>query len=76
MVYFQNPENALKRAKEFIEVGKKTDALEVLHEVLRMRRHRQYQVSYSSLLQLFDFKCSIFKTLLSAIAALLPPPSA
>ena len=43
MVYFQNPENALKRAKEFIEVNKKTDALETLHEVLRMRRHRQYQ---------------------------------
>lgn len=43
MVYFQNPENALKRAKEFIEVNKKSDALETLHEVLRMRRHRQYQ---------------------------------
>ena len=43
MVYFQNPENALKRAKEFIEVNKKNDALDTLHEVLRMRRHRQYQ---------------------------------
>jgi hypothetical protein len=37
---FQKPENALRRAEELIEVGKKVDALETLHSALQHRKFR------------------------------------
>ncbi|UYV70311.1 EIF3A [Cordylochernes scorpioides] len=41
--HFQKPENALKRASEFIEVGKHQRALSVLLDVVKSRRHRTWQ---------------------------------
>jgi len=37
---FQKPENALKRAEELIEVGKKQDALETLHAAIQYKKFR------------------------------------
>ncbi|XP_063163296.1 eukaryotic translation initiation factor 3 subunit A [Candoia aspera] len=42
-VYFQRPENALKRANEFLEVGKKQPALDVLYDVMKSKKHRTWQ---------------------------------
>lgn len=41
--YFQRPENALKRAQEFLDVGKLKPALDVLSDVLRSKKHRTWQ---------------------------------
>uniref|UniRef100_A0A2K5RI80 Eukaryotic translation initiation factor 3 subunit A n=1 Tax=Cebus imitator TaxID=2715852 RepID=A0A2K5RI80_CEBIM len=41
--YFQRPENALKRANEFLEVGKKQPALDVLYDVMKSKKHRTWQ---------------------------------
>ncbi|XP_073338777.1 eukaryotic translation initiation factor 3 subunit A [Pagrus major] len=41
--YFQRPENALKRANEFLEVGKKQPALDVLYDVIKSKKHRTWQ---------------------------------
>ncbi|XP_015928347.1 eukaryotic translation initiation factor 3 subunit A [Parasteatoda tepidariorum] len=41
--YFQRPENALKRANEFIDVGKKQRALDALCDVIKSRKHRTWQ---------------------------------
>jgi len=38
--YYQRPENALKKANEFIDVGKPTRALDALYEVIKNRRNR------------------------------------
>merc|ERR1719210_2706175 len=40
MSSFQKPENALKRAQELVEVGKKMDALITLHDALQYRKFR------------------------------------
>lgn len=40
MVIFQKPENALRRATELLEVSRKQDALETLHDVIKNRRAR------------------------------------
>ncbi|XP_013781691.1 eukaryotic translation initiation factor 3 subunit A-like [Limulus polyphemus] len=40
--YFQRPENALKRANEFIDVGKKQRALDALYDVIKSRKHRTW----------------------------------
>lgn len=37
-IYFQKPEAALKRAEELIKVGKEADALETLHDTIKVRR--------------------------------------
>ncbi|KFM57471.1 Eukaryotic translation initiation factor 3 subunit A, partial [Stegodyphus mimosarum] len=42
-LYFQRPENALKRANEFIDVGKKQRALDALYDVIKSRKHRTWQ---------------------------------
>lgn len=34
--FFQKPEAALQRAQEFISVGKEQDALEALHDVIKV----------------------------------------
>lgn len=39
---FLKPENALKRAEEFIDVGKKQRALDTLFEVIRSKKHRTW----------------------------------
>ncbi|KAL5284743.1 EIF3A family protein [Megaselia abdita] len=40
--FMQRPENALKRANEFIEVGKPSRALDTLQEVFRSKKHMTY----------------------------------
>ncbi|GFU02002.1 eukaryotic translation initiation factor 3 subunit A [Nephila pilipes] len=42
-LYFQRPENALKRANEFSDVGKKQAALDALYDVIKSRKHRTWQ---------------------------------
>ncbi|GBM00210.1 Eukaryotic translation initiation factor 3 subunit A [Araneus ventricosus] len=41
--YFQRPENALKRANEFSDVGKQQAALDALYDVIKSRKHRTWQ---------------------------------
>jgi len=40
--YYQRPENALKKATEFIEVGKPTRALDTLYDVIKGKKHRAF----------------------------------
>jgi len=40
MASFQKPENALKRAEELVEIGKKQDAIDTLHLAIHNRRWR------------------------------------
>uniref|UniRef100_A0A915IK11 Eukaryotic translation initiation factor 3 subunit 10 n=1 Tax=Romanomermis culicivorax TaxID=13658 RepID=A0A915IK11_ROMCU len=42
MVTWLKPENALRRANELVEVGRKQDALDTLHEVIKNRKVRQW----------------------------------
>ncbi|CAG2108335.1 unnamed protein product [Medioppia subpectinata] len=49
-IYFHRLENALKRAKEFIDVGKKPRALEILCDVLRSRKHRTWQKKHEDIM--------------------------
>ena len=35
--FFQKPETALKRAQELISVGKELDALETLHDTIKVQ---------------------------------------
>lgn len=56
-VYFQKLENALKRANEFIDVGKKTRALEILCDVLRSRKHRQWQKKHEDIMMKYLELC-------------------
>eukprot|EP00512_Aurantiochytrium_limacinum_P004623 CAMPEP_0171496992 /NCGR_PEP_ID=MMETSP0958-20121227/7013_1 /TAXON_ID=87120 /ORGANISM="Aurantiochytrium limacinum, Strain ATCCMYA-1381" /LENGTH=1031 /DNA_ID=CAMNT_0012031163 /DNA_START=207 /DNA_END=3302 /DNA_ORIENTATION=+ len=51
------PENVLKRADEFIAVGKKKQALEVLYELLSQRRFRQWQPSHVQVMERFMDLC-------------------
>ncbi|KAF6024761.1 EIF3A [Bugula neritina] len=48
--YFQKPENALKRASEFIEVSKPEQALEVLYDVIKSKRHRTWQKTHEPIM--------------------------
>ncbi|CAG2176311.1 unnamed protein product [Oppiella nova] len=49
-IYFHRLENALKRANEFIDVGKKPRALEILCDVLRSRKHRTWQKKHEDIM--------------------------
>ncbi|XP_064383667.1 eukaryotic translation initiation factor 3 subunit A-like isoform X2 [Halichondria panicea] len=56
--YFQKPENALKRANEFIKVGEKESALAVLNDVLRSRKHRgKWTSTHEDIMRLFTQLC-------------------
>eukprot|EP01135_Chromosphaera_perkinsii_P012199 Nk52_evm18s2612 gene=Nk52_evmTU18s2612 len=50
MVYFQQPENALKRAEELIDVDKKASALEALSDVISSKRHRTWNKTLEQIL--------------------------
>ncbi|RWS09568.1 Eukaryotic translation initiation factor 3 subunit A-like protein [Dinothrombium tinctorium] len=56
-VYFHRLENALKRANEFIDVGKKARALEILCDVLRSRKHRQWQKKHEDIMNKYLELC-------------------
>lgn len=56
-VYFQRLENALKRANEFIDVGKKTRALEILCDVLRSRKHRAWKKEHEDIMMKYLELC-------------------
>eukprot|EP00122_Pirum_gemmata_P016121 Pgem_evm1s15064 len=58
MVYFQKPENALKRATELIEVGKNSSALEVLYDVISNKRNRQWSTTMEEIIHLFLDLCT------------------
>ncbi|XP_071827297.1 eukaryotic translation initiation factor 3 subunit A-like [Apostichopus japonicus] len=55
--YFQRPENALKRANEFIDVGKKEPALEVLCDVIKSKRHRTWQKIHEPIMEKYLGLC-------------------
>ncbi|GBG31832.1 Eukaryotic translation initiation factor 3 subunit A [Hondaea fermentalgiana] len=55
--YVVKPENVLKRADEFIAVGKKKQALEVLYEFLSLRRNRQWQPAHIQVMERFMDLC-------------------
>lgn len=48
--HFIKPENALKRADEYINIGNKAGALNLLHDVLSQRRIKTWQKSYESIM--------------------------
>ncbi|KAG9509288.1 Eukaryotic translation initiation factor 3 subunit A, partial [Fragariocoptes setiger] len=47
---FLRIENALKRANEFIDVGKKANALETLCDAIRAKRHRSWQKCHEEIM--------------------------
>nr|XP_037283857.1 eukaryotic translation initiation factor 3 subunit A-like [Rhipicephalus microplus] len=55
--YFQRPENALKRAREFIDVGKKHRALDALYDVIKSRKHRTWQKVHEPIMQQYLELC-------------------
>eukprot|EP00054_Salpingoeca_dolichothecata_P012469 m.69177 g.69177 ORF g.69177 m.69177 type:complete len:1174 (-) comp19963_c2_seq1:181-3702(-) len=50
MFYGQRPDTALKRAEEFEGVGKPLMALELLHEVISMRKYRTWSKTHEEIL--------------------------
>jgi translation initiation factor 3 subunit A len=57
-MYFQKTENALKRAKEFIEVDKKESGLECLNDVIHSKKHRQtWTTTHELIMKLFVELC-------------------
>jgi len=55
--YFHRLENALKRANEFIDVGKKVEALMILCDVLRSRKHRTWQKYHEDIMMKYLELC-------------------
>ncbi|XP_071946958.1 eukaryotic translation initiation factor 3 subunit A-like isoform X2 [Antedon mediterranea] len=56
-IYFQKPENALKRAKEFIDVGKKQPALDALYDVIKSKKHRTWQKIHEPIMKMYLTLC-------------------
>ncbi|XP_002738406.1 eukaryotic translation initiation factor 3 subunit A [Saccoglossus kowalevskii] len=55
--YFQRPENALKRANEFIDVGKKQPALDALYDVIKSKKHRTWQKIHEPIMEKYLVLC-------------------
>ncbi|ELU00557.1 hypothetical protein CAPTEDRAFT_162196 [Capitella teleta] len=55
--FFQRPENALKRAKEFIDVGKKQRALDALYDVIKSKKHRTWQKIHEPIMETYLTLC-------------------
>lgn len=55
--YFQRPENALKRANEFIDVGKKQRALDALYDVIKSKKHRTWQKIHEPIMEKYLALC-------------------
>ncbi|XP_003741206.1 eukaryotic translation initiation factor 3 subunit A [Galendromus occidentalis] len=55
--YFLRPESALKRAQEFIDVGKEASALDALYEVIKSRKHRTWQKVHEPIMTLYLKLC-------------------
>lgn len=55
--YFQRPENALKRADEFIDVGKKQRALDALYDVIKSKKHRTWQKTHEPIMEKYLLLC-------------------
>ncbi|KAH9508602.1 Eukaryotic translation initiation factor 3 subunit A [Bulinus truncatus] len=55
--YFQKPENALKRADEFIDVGKKQRALDALYDVIKSKKHRTWQKTHEPIMEKYLELC-------------------
>jgi translation initiation factor 3 subunit A len=47
---FARPENALKRAEELENVGQKSLALQVLHDIITSKKHRTWSKTYESIM--------------------------
>lgn len=56
-VHFQRLDNALKRANEFIDVGKSLKALEILSDVLKSKKHRVWQQKHEEIMYKFLELC-------------------
>ncbi|CAF0741705.1 unnamed protein product [Brachionus calyciflorus] len=56
-MYFAKPESALKRAEEFMDVGKKRRALEALYEVIRSKKHRTWQKIHEEIMKKYLVLC-------------------
>uniref|UniRef100_F6R8V3 Eukaryotic translation initiation factor 3 subunit A n=1 Tax=Ciona intestinalis TaxID=7719 RepID=F6R8V3_CIOIN len=55
--YFQRPENALRKAHEFLDVGKLKPALDVLSDVLRSKKHRTWQKVHEPIIRQYLDLC-------------------
>ncbi|XP_067937893.1 eukaryotic translation initiation factor 3 subunit A-like isoform X2 [Watersipora subatra] len=55
--YFQKPENALKRAGEFMGVSKPEQALDVLYDVIKSKRHRTWQKTHEPIMMRYLELC-------------------
>jgi len=55
--FFQRPENALKRAKEFIAVDKKQQALDALYDVIKSKKHRTWQKIHEPIMEQYLDLC-------------------
>ncbi|KAL3311948.1 Eukaryotic translation initiation factor 3 subunit A, partial [Cichlidogyrus casuarinus] len=55
--YYLKPETALSKAKELIKVGKKQNALEMLYEMMKLKRGRVWHKNLQDLMVLFVDLC-------------------
>ena len=50
---YKKPENALRRAQELYNAGKKQLGIEILNSVLNQRRHKQWTTTHEELIKLY-----------------------